>query len=41
MNQARLPWTQIASKSYQALAGVNATIAKSTLGAGLTFKVGK
>lgn len=35
MNQARLPWTQITSKSYQALAGVNATIAKSTLGLAL------
>lgn len=27
MNKARLPWTQIAPKSYQAMAGVNATIA--------------
>jgi AhpD family alkylhydroperoxidase len=35
MNQARLPWTQIAPKSYQALAGVNASIAKSTLGPAL------
>lgn len=35
MNQARLPWTQIAPKSYQALAGVNASISKSTLGTGL------
>lgn len=32
MNEARLPWTQISSKSYQAMAGVNATLAKSTLG---------
>lgn len=35
MNKARLPWTQITSKSYQALAGVNASIAKSTLGPAL------
>lgn len=35
MNQASLPWTQIALKSYQALAGVNASIAKSTLGPAL------
>lgn len=35
MNQARLPWTQIAPKAYQALAGVNALIAKSPLGPGL------
>jgi AhpD family alkylhydroperoxidase len=35
MNEARLPWTQIAPKSYQALAGVNATVAKSTLGTAL------
>ncbi|MBT9500393.1 MAG: carboxymuconolactone decarboxylase family protein [Burkholderiaceae bacterium] len=32
MNEARLPWTQISSRSYQAMAGVNATLAKSTLG---------
>ncbi|TDP62825.1 carboxymuconolactone decarboxylase family protein [Roseateles toxinivorans] len=32
MNEARLPWTQISSKSYQAMASVNATLAKSTLG---------
>lgn len=32
MNEARLPWTQISPRSYQAMAGVNATLAKSTLG---------
>jgi AhpD family alkylhydroperoxidase len=32
MNQPRLPWMQIAPKSYQAMAGVGATIAKSSLG---------
>nr|WP_316643633.1 carboxymuconolactone decarboxylase family protein [uncultured Roseateles sp.] len=32
MNEARLPWTQISSKSYQAMAGVSATLAKSSLG---------
>jgi len=32
MNEARLPWTHIAPKTYQALAGVNATLAKSSLG---------
>ncbi|MDM0001050.1 carboxymuconolactone decarboxylase family protein [Variovorax sp. J22P240] len=36
MNQARLPWTQIAPKSYQAMASVNASIAKSTLGPALS-----
>ncbi|KWT94133.1 MULTISPECIES: carboxymuconolactone decarboxylase family protein [unclassified Variovorax] len=35
MNEARLPWTRIAPKSYQALAGVNASLAKSTLGPAL------
>ncbi|MDM0074781.1 carboxymuconolactone decarboxylase family protein [Variovorax sp. J2P1-59] len=35
MNQARLPWTQIAPKSYQAMASVSASIAKSTLGPAL------
>ena len=33
MNEARLPWTQIAPKAYQAMAGVGATTAKSSLGA--------
>jgi AhpD family alkylhydroperoxidase len=32
MNQPRLPWTEISAKSYQAMAGVNISIAKSTLG---------
>lgn len=36
MNEARLPWTQISPKAYQAMAGVNATLAKSTLGPALT-----
>ncbi len=35
MNQARLPWTRIAPKLYQAMAGVNAALAPSTLGAPL------
>ncbi len=33
--EARLPWAHIAPKSYQAMAGVSATLAKSTLGAAL------
>ena len=33
MNEARLPWTQISPKAYQAMAGVAATTAKSSLGA--------
>lgn len=33
MHQARLPWTRLASKTYQAMAAVNATTAGSTLGA--------
>lgn len=32
MNEARLPWTHISPKTYQAMAGVSATLAKSTLG---------
>lgn len=32
MNQARLPWTTIAPKTYQAMAGVAATTARSSLG---------
>ena len=32
MTEARLPWTRIAPKSYQAMAGVAATIGGSTLG---------
>ena len=32
MNQPRLPWTDIAPKAYQAMAGVSATTAKSSLG---------
>ncbi|CAA2109461.1 carboxymuconolactone decarboxylase family protein [Variovorax paradoxus] len=32
MNQPRLPWTEIGAKSYQAMAGVNMSLAKSTLG---------
>jgi uncharacterized peroxidase-related enzyme len=35
MNQPRLPWTDIAPKTYQAMAGVAATTAKSSLGAAL------
>ena len=35
MNEARLPWTQISSKAYQAMAGVNATLARSSLGPAL------
>jgi AhpD family alkylhydroperoxidase len=30
--QARLPWTDISPKTYQAMAGVGATLAKSSLG---------
>jgi AhpD family alkylhydroperoxidase len=32
MNTPRLPWTRLAPKAYQAMAGVNAAIADSTLG---------
>nr|WP_314623640.1 carboxymuconolactone decarboxylase family protein [uncultured Noviherbaspirillum sp.] len=35
MNEARLPWTKIAPKAYQALAGVGAALAGSTLGPAL------
>ena len=35
MNEARLPWTKIAPKAYQAMAGVGTAIAGSTLGPGL------
>lgn len=32
MNEARLPWTQIAPKAYQAMAAVGAITSQSTLG---------
>lgn len=32
MNEARLPWTRISPKTYQAMAGVAATTASSSLG---------
>ena len=32
MNEARLPWTQIAPKAYQAMAAVSAITGRSTLG---------
>lgn len=32
MNEPRLPWTQLAPKAYQALIGVGAAIANSSLG---------
>lgn len=32
MNQPRLPWTELGAKPYQAMAGVNMSLAKSTLG---------
>ena len=32
MHQARLPWTRLAPKAYQAMAAVSATTANSTLG---------
>jgi AhpD family alkylhydroperoxidase len=32
MNQPRLPWTDIAPKSYQAMAAVNGSVTKSTVG---------
>lgn len=32
MNEARLPWTQLAPKAYQAMASVSAVTATSTLG---------
>jgi len=32
MNQPRLPWTTLAPKSYQAMAGVSASIAQSSIG---------
>jgi AhpD family alkylhydroperoxidase len=32
MNQARLPWTRLAPKLYQAMASVNAALAPSSLG---------
>lgn len=32
MNEARLPWTQLAPKAYQAMASVSAVSATSTLG---------
>lgn len=35
MKEARLPWTKIAPKTYQAMAAVNATTATSTLGTAL------
>lgn len=35
MNQSRLPWTTLAPKSYQAMAGLSATLAQSSLGPAL------
>lgn len=35
MNSPRLPWSKIAPKAYQAMAGVNAAIAGHSLGAAL------
>ena len=35
MNQPRLPWIEIAPKAYQAMAGVSATTAKSSIGINL------
>jgi AhpD family alkylhydroperoxidase len=35
MNEARLPWTKIAPKAYQAMAAVSAATAASTLGTAL------
>ena len=35
MNEARLPWTKISPKAYQALAGVGAALGGSTLGPAL------
>ncbi len=35
MNEARLHWTDISPKAYQAMAGVGAAIAKSSLGSAL------
>ena len=32
MSQPRLNWTELSSKTYKAMAGVNATLASSTLG---------
>ena len=32
MTEARLPWTQLAPKAYQAMAGEGAVTATSTLG---------
>ncbi|MES2945850.1 MAG: carboxymuconolactone decarboxylase family protein [Pseudomonadota bacterium] len=32
MTEARLPWTKLAPKAYQAMAGVGATLSTSTLG---------
>jgi AhpD family alkylhydroperoxidase len=32
MTEARLPWTKLAAKAYQAMASVGATFANSTLG---------
>jgi len=32
VNEARLPWLEISPKTYQAMAGVGATIASSSLG---------
>lgn len=35
MTSPRLPWTDLAPKSYQAMAGVKTTLMRSTLGKGL------
>lgn len=35
MNSPRLPWTRLAAKPYRAMAGVNAALADSSLGAPL------
>ena len=35
MNEPRLPWTEISPKAYQAMAGVSAIVAKSSLGPAL------
>lgn len=32
MNEARLPWTQIAPKAYQAMVAVSTITSQSTLG---------
>jgi AhpD family alkylhydroperoxidase len=32
MNEPRLPWTQLSARTYQAMVGVSASIAKSSIG---------